>query len=300
MDVVPEHRREKGVTELLHQLLRGDFANRGNTLQRLEHGRGLVTGGQAPGTDQRPQRCGAMAALAAALFGFEFDRVDGLAVEVGDDVAAVRARRHVAVGRAPPGEDGLPVEPHPHPHAAQDEELLTLRRYTQLLAQLQQLDQRVRAVEHPDLGAGHRLLDFPPPLVDQMRRRKNQGSAVAFGVEHGGGGNTHRRLAASHLAIDDRGAFTAIDQQLGDGMDHIGLRLEQLALEGCEDELPMYPHLAGVDRGIGTVERVEQLVAELRHEVGQADGERRRCGFEQVALHGRGIGNSRGNSFEIK
>ena len=52
-----------------------------------------------------------MAALAAALFGFEFDRVDGLAVEVGDDVAAVRARRHVAVGRAPPGEDGLPVEP---------------------------------------------------------------------------------------------------------------------------------------------------------------------------------------------
>ncbi|WP_271197048.1 transposase domain-containing protein, partial [Pseudomonas turukhanskensis] len=42
--------------------------------------------------------------------------------------------------------------------------------------QLQQFDQRVRAVEHPDLGTGHRLLDFPPPLVDlcqDWHKRKN-------------------------------------------------------------------------------------------------------------------------------
>ena len=173
VDVVPEHRREEGVTELLHQLLRGDFANGWNTLQCLEHGRGLVAGGQASGTDQRPQRCTAVAALAAGLLGFEFDRVDRLAVEVGDDVAAIRARRHVAVRRAPPNEDRFPVEPHPHPHAAQDEELLALGRHAQLLAQFQQLDQGVRAIEHPDLGAGHRLLDFAPPLVDQVGWREH-------------------------------------------------------------------------------------------------------------------------------
>jgi hypothetical protein len=44
----------------------------------------------------------------------------------------------------------------------------------------------------------------------------------------------------------------------------IGLRREQLALEAGEDELPMRLRLAGVDRRIGAVERVEQLVAELR------------------------------------
>ncbi|MOA69097.1 hypothetical protein D3C78_1970770 [compost metagenome] len=56
-------------------------------------------------------------------------------------------------------------------------------------------------------------------------------------------------------------------------MDHIGLRREQLALERGEDQLPMHPHLAGVDRRIGAVERIEQLVAELRYEVLQAERE---------------------------
>src|SRR3546814_3303426 len=76
VDVVPEHRREEGVAELLHQLLRGDFPDGWNTLQCLEHGRGLVAGGQASGTDQRPQRCTAVAAFVAGLLGFEFDRVE--------------------------------------------------------------------------------------------------------------------------------------------------------------------------------------------------------------------------------
>ena len=83
---------------------------------------------------------------------------------------------------------------------------------TQLLAQFQQLDQRVRAIEHPDLGTGHRLLDFAPPLVDQVGWREHQGAAVALGVEHGGRGDADGRLAATHLAIDDRGAFAAVYQ----------------------------------------------------------------------------------------
>jgi hypothetical protein len=138
---------------------------------------------------------------------------------------------HVAVPRAPPLKTGFQWNPIRIRTRPRTKNSWPLRRHAQLLAQLQQLDQRVRAIEHPDLGSGHRLLDFAPPLVDQVGWREHQRAAVAFGVEHGGRGNAHGRLAAAHLAIDDRGAFAAVDQQLGDGMDHIGLRGEQLALE---------------------------------------------------------------------
>ena len=57
----------------------------------------------------------------------------------------------------------------------------------------------------------------------------------------------------------------------------------------------MHPHLTGVDRRIGAVQRIEQLVAELRYEILQAECERRRCRFEQVALH-----SGYGNGFEIE
>src|SRR6218665_866869 len=50
-------------------------------------------------------RGGAMAALPAVLLGFEFCRIDRLAVEASDDGAAVRAGRHVAMAGATPGED---------------------------------------------------------------------------------------------------------------------------------------------------------------------------------------------------
>ena len=56
-------------------------------------------------------------------------------------------------------------------------------------------------------------------------------------------------------------------------MDHISLRGEQLALEAREDDLSLRPRLAGVNRRIGAVERIEQLVAELRYEVLQAERE---------------------------
>ena len=285
VDVVAQHGCQEGIAELLHQLLRGDFTDGRDAFQGFEHGRGLVTGGQAPRADQRPQRCGAMAALPAKFLGFQRDRIDRLAVEVGDDVAAVRAGRYVAMAGTMPGENGLPVEAHPHPHAPQDEELLARRLGAEPLAQLQQLDQRVRAIEHPDLGVGHRFLNFAPPLVDQVGWREHQGAAVAFGVEHGGRGDADGRLTAAHLAIDDRGAFATVDQQLGGGMDYLGLGREQLALETGQYELALWPRLAGVYRRIGAVERVEQFVAELGHEVLQAQRQGRSCRFEQVVLH---------------
>jgi hypothetical protein len=125
--------------------------------------------------------------------------------------------------------------------------------------------------------------------------REHQGAAVAFGVEHGGRGDADGRLAAAHLAIDDRGTFAAVEEQLGGGMDHIGLRGEKLALEAREDDLPMRTGLTAIDRRIGAVERIEQLVAELRYEVLQAEREGGSDRFEQVALHSRF-----GNGFKIE
>ena len=93
MDVVAEHRGEEGITERLHQLLRGDLANGGNPLQRFEHGRGLVAGGQPSGTNQRPQWRGALTALTAVLLGFEFDRIDRLDLA---GQAFVQRRQHLA------------------------------------------------------------------------------------------------------------------------------------------------------------------------------------------------------------
>ncbi|MCY1366236.1 hypothetical protein D9M69_531200 [compost metagenome] len=103
------------------------------------------------------------------FLGFQLHRIDRLAIQIGDDLAAVRAGAHVAVTRAVLGEDGFPVEAHAHANAAEDEELLALGGHTQLLAQFDELDQGVWAVEDPDEGVGYRLLDFPSPLVNQVR-----------------------------------------------------------------------------------------------------------------------------------
>ncbi len=195
-----------------------------------------------------------MAAFAAGLLRVECDCANRLAAEIRDNLTAIRARPHVTLRGPTTREHGFPVKPQAHTHTPQDEELLSLGRHAQLLAQLEQLDQCIRAVEHPDFGTGHRLLDFSPPLVNQMGWREYQGTTVAFGVEHGGRGDTDGRLAATHLAVDDRGTFATIDQQLGHGMDHVGLRREQSPLEASENKLPVCACLAGVDRWIGTVE----------------------------------------------
>ena len=67
-----------------------------------------------------------------------------------------------------------------------------------------------------DFGAGHGLLNLTPPLVDQVRRREHECAAIAFRVEDRGGCDADRGLAASHLAVDDRGTFTAFDQELAE------------------------------------------------------------------------------------
>lgn len=104
-----------------------------------------------------------------------------------------------------------------------------------------------------------------------MRRRDDQGTAVAFGLQYSGNSNADDGLAAAHLAVDDRGAFAVIDQQLGHGVDHIGLGGKRRPLQARQDDLAVRPHLPGVNGRIGAVERIEQLVAELRNEVLQAD-----------------------------
>lgn len=70
-------------------------------------------------------------------------------------------------------------------------------------------------------------------------------------------------------------------------MDDVGLGGEQPALETGEDQLMMGAWLAGIDRWIGTVESIQQFVAELGDEILQGEGERRGGGFEQIALFGR-------------
>ncbi len=126
-----------------------------------------------------------------------------------------------------------------------------------------------------------------------MWRRKHQGAAVAFGVEDGGRGDADGRLAAPHLAINDRGAFATIDQQLGGGIDDFGLGLKQLAFEAGDDELAVRLWLAGIDRRVSPIERVQQFVAELTDEILKAQGQRRRCRVEQFTLHGSGFCGSR-------
>src|SRR3989344_3249031 len=131
---------------------------------------------------------------------------------------------------------------------------------------------------------------------EPIRIPKPQRAAVAFGVEHGGRGDADGRLAAAHLAIDDRGALATVDQQFGGGVDDFGLGLEQLALEAGDDELPVRLRLARVDRRIGAVEGVEQFVAELADEILKAQGQRGRLRVQQLALYGLGVG---GGGFEI-
>ena len=115
--------------------------------------------------------------------------------------------------------------------------------------------------------------EFPRRHLRPVGWREHQGAAVASGVEHGGRGDADGRLAAAHLAVDDRGAFATIEEQFGGGAGPHQPAREQLALEAREDDLSLRPRLAGVNRRIGAVERIEQLVAELGYEVLQAERE---------------------------
>jgi hypothetical protein len=114
-----------------------------------------------------------VAALPAGLLGFERDRVDRLAVEVGDDRAAVRARPTSPWRVRRVVKTGFQWKPIRILTRPRTKNSWPVGWHTQLLAQLDELDQRVRAVEHPDLGARHRLLDLAPPLVNQVRVAKS-------------------------------------------------------------------------------------------------------------------------------
>ncbi|MPM64239.1 hypothetical protein SDC9_111125 [bioreactor metagenome] len=292
VQVVAEHRGQEAVPEGLHQLLRGGFANGGNALQRPQHGRGLVAAGQCARTHQRPQRAAAAIALATELFRFQLLSTDRLAVEVGDDLPAVRASPHVAVTGAPVREGGLPVEPHPHAHTPQYEKLLRWRRHAQLLTQFDQLEQCVRAVEHPDRRACDGFEDFPAPLVNKVRRAQDKRAAIAFGMQDRGQRNADRGLAGAHLSVDEHSPLALVDEQFRGRMHDLGLGGEQLAFQPGQHQLPVRARRAVIDGRVRPVEGFQQLVAELGNEVLKAHGQFGRFLFEQI-VHGRGV-SSRG------
>ncbi len=130
--------------------------------------------------------------------------------------------------------------------------------------------------------------DFPAPLVNQVGRTQDQRAAVALRVENGRQCNADRGFAGAHLAIDDRGAFALVDEQLCGGVDDFSLRGKQLALETGQHELAAGPGYAVIDRRIGPVEGIQQFIAEFGDEILQ--GERQPGGFrgEQIVRIGRG------------
>lgn len=189
------------------------------------------------------------------------------------------------------------MEAHAHAHPADDEEFLARCRHAQLLAQFDEFEQRIRAVEHPDLRACDSFKNLASPLVDQVWRTEDEGAAIAFGVENGRQRDADGGFARAHFAIDDRGPLAMVGEQLGGGMDDFCLGREQLALETGQHELTVGVRRTAVDGWIGPVERVQQFVAELGDEVLQAQGELAGCGIEKVAGRGRGVCG--GRRFEL-
>lgn len=86
---------------------------------------------------------------------------------------------------------------HAHPYPSQNEKLRAGSRNVKLFAQQHQLDERIRAVEHPDTGIFNGLQYFTPPLVNQMHQR----ATVTFVVQHRRCGDSQQRLAATYLIV---------------------------------------------------------------------------------------------------
>src|SRR3546814_14437699 len=74
--------------------------------------------------------------------------MDRLTIQIGDRCPAVRAGTNLAVKRSLAHKCRFPVKTHAHAHATNNEKLLAHRLRTQLLAQLNELEQGIRAVEH--------------------------------------------------------------------------------------------------------------------------------------------------------
>src|SRR3546814_6919410 len=86
--------------------------------------------------------------------------MDRLTIQIGDRCPAVRAGTNLAVKRSLAHKCRFPVKTHAHAHATNNEKLLAHRLRTQLLAQLNELEQGIRAVEHPYLGARDGFQNF--------------------------------------------------------------------------------------------------------------------------------------------
>ncbi|POD00334.1 hypothetical protein BKM20_26195 [Pseudomonas avellanae] len=103
-----------------------------------------------------------MIAASTSLFSLKFLSSDQIALLVFEQTSTIwtRCQAPSTAGTSLP-KGQTPVEPHPHPHAAENKELLTsVVGITQLIAQLQQLDQGTSEwlATRADLSnSGHRL-----------------------------------------------------------------------------------------------------------------------------------------------
>lgn len=82
-----------------------------------------------------------------------------------------------------------------------------------------------------------------------MRRRDNQGPAIAGRVHDRCDSDGHHGFPGAHLGVDDPGLLVTVQQQGGDGLDDLGLGREGLALESVHHQLAVSVVGAGIDRG---------------------------------------------------
>ncbi|SST11926.1 Uncharacterised protein [Acinetobacter baumannii] len=124
-DVVHQHRGQEVLAEVVQQALRPDRADGWNPTHRLEDRCAPVAAVRLAWPDQRPERPTTGGTGTSTVTTLELLHRDQVAFQVLEDLAAIRARsEQLAAGGAllPAGEP--PMETHPHPHAAEDEELL--------------------------------------------------------------------------------------------------------------------------------------------------------------------------------
>ena len=206
---------------------------------------------------------------------------EGRPVVVRQPLVAVRADTHLGtpgeiLADRPHLQEGRPpVVAQTHAHPTHHEELRA-GGLAAHLAKAQQLGQRIRAVEHPDPRAGDRLLDLATPLIDEVGRADHERARVALRMADGGQADCEHGLAATHLAIDDAGGLLAIEEQGGHGMHHFPLGRERLAGEAREHVDAIDRLHAGVDRRVLIAHRLEQPLAVLGDELGEAHGVARR------------------------
>src|SRR3546814_6705578 len=74
-----------------------------------------------------------------------------LTIQISDCCPTMRTGTNLAVKRSLAHKCRFPVKPHAHAHATDNKKLLARRLRTQLFAQLDELEQGIGAIEHPNL-----------------------------------------------------------------------------------------------------------------------------------------------------